>query len=264
MKKILIIGSTGMLGSTMYKYFSNDYKVEVLNRNLIDLSKCCYNELMSKVHHINPDIVINCAGLIVQRKGTSYEDFLHVNSIIPRWLANICEERNIQMYHPTTDCVYDGLSGPYEEGSPHTEKGIYGVSKSLGESENCCVIRSSIIGEEEYNKLSFLEWVRNNKGNTVNGYTNHLWNGITCLEMCKIIEEMINNGAYYKGTRHYYSPTVTKFDMINYVNEVYGLGITVNSVSTGVVIDKSLNSKYTVCRKDLREQIKEQKYFWNE
>ena len=35
----------------------------------------------------------------------------------------------------------------------------------------------------ENNKLSFLEWVRNNTGNTVNGYTNHLWNGVTCLEI---------------------------------------------------------------------------------
>ena len=53
--------------------------------------------------------------------------------------------------------------------------------------------------------------------------------------------------------------------MVNYVNEIYNLGITVNSMSTGDgVVDKSLRSRYTESRKDLKEQIKEQMDFWNE
>ena len=257
MKKILIIGSSGMLGRTAYTYFrQNGYQAVECTRDVINLANCNYDELYKHIKFRKPDIVFNCAGLIVQRKDTSTEDFLHVNSIIPRWLANICEELDIQMYHPTTDCIYNGLSGPYEEGIEFSESGIYGISKALGEPGNCAVIRTSIIGEEKRNKLSFLEWVRSNKGNTVNGYTNHLWNGVTCLEMCKIIDEIITSDTYYKGTKHYYAPTVTKADMVEYVNDVYELGITVNS------IDKSLASKYTECRKDLRVQIQEQKDFW--
>ena len=266
MKKVLVIGSTGMLGRTMEKYFkSQGYIVCVLNRKDLNLSSCSWDELEDKIIESDCDVAINCAGLIVQRKDTPVEDFLMVNSIIPRWLANICEQQNIELYHPTTDCIYDGSKGPYEEDEPYTENGIYGVSKSLGEPSNCAVIRSSIIGEEENNKLSFLEWVRNNAGNTVNGYTNHLWNGVTCLEMCKIIDEIIKSDTYFKGTKHYYSPTVSKADMVNYVNEIYDLGITVNSMSAGDgVVDKSLRSRYTESRKDLKEQIKEQMDFWNE
>lgn len=264
MKKVLVFGSTGMLGRTVEKYFFPDhhYQVVTSTREVVDLLKCGYDELYNHIKFRNPEIIINCAGLIVQRKDTPTEDFLKVNSVVPRWMANICEELNIQMFHPTTDCIYNGLSGPYEEGRPYTEESIYGVSKALGEPDNCCVIRSSIIGEENLNKLSFLEWVRSNKGNTVNGYTNHLWNGITCLEMAKIIKEIIETDNYYKGTKHYYSPTVTKADMVNYVNEVYDLDMTVNAISTGRIIDKSLTSKYTEQRKDLKEQIQEQKDFW--
>lgn len=266
MKKVLVIGSNGMLGRTMEKYFKlQGYIVSVLNRKDLDLSSCSWDELGGMIIESGCDVVINCAGLIVQRKDTPVEDFLMVNSIIPRWLANICEQQNVELYHPTTDCIYDGSKGSYEEGEPYTENGIYGVSKALGEPSNCAVIRSSIIGEEESNKLSFLEWVRNNAGNYVNGYTNHLWNGVTCLEMCKIINEMIKSGTYFKGTKHYYSPTVSKADMINYINEVYNLGITVNSMSVGNgIVNKSLRSRYTESRKDLKEQIKEQMDFWNE
>jgi dTDP-4-dehydrorhamnose reductase len=261
---MLIVGSTGMLGRTVKKYFSSisNYEVSVLNRRNIDLAKCSYNELLYQLKFEKYDVVVNCAGLIVQRKGTAVEDFLKVNSVIPRWMANICDDLGIQMFHPTTDCIYNGDNGPYIEGDTYTESGIYGISKALGEAENCCVIRSSIIGEEEHNKLSFLEWVRSNEGNTVNGYTNHLWNGITCLEMCKIIDEIIQSDKYYLGTKHYYSPTVTKADMVTYVNEVYDLDISVIPISTGGVIDKSLTSKYTKQRKDLKEQIQEQRDFW--
>jgi dTDP-4-dehydrorhamnose reductase len=262
--RILVIGSTGMLGRTVKKYFlENGYDVSVLNRSDVDLSKCSYNELKHQIDTISPNIVINCAGLIVQRKGTPTEDFLHVNSIIPRWLANICEGLNMKMIHPTTDCIYDGLNGPYTEDVKWDVIDDYGVSKALGEPSNCTVIRSSIIGEEEYNKLSFLEWVRSEKGNTINGYTNHLWNGVTCLEMCEIINEIIGSNGYWWGVRHYYSPTITKSDMVTYVNEVYDLGITVNSMSVGGIVDKTLVSKYvTKPRPNLKTQIENQKHFW--
>ena len=90
MKKVLVIGSTGMLGRTMEKYFKlQGYIVSVLNRKDLNLSTCSWDELENKIIESDCDVVINCAGLIVQRKDTPFEDFLMVNSIIPRWLANI-------------------------------------------------------------------------------------------------------------------------------------------------------------------------------
>jgi hypothetical protein len=80
--------------------------------------------------------------------------------------------------------------------------------------------------------------------------------------MCKIIDEILQTDTYYKGTKHYYSPTVTKADMVNYVNDVYDLDMSIVTISTGRVIDKSLISKYTKQRKDLKTQIQEQKEFW--
>ena len=52
------------------------------------------------------------------------------------------------MIHPTTDCVYTGLKGDYDENDSYDVCDVYGMSKALGESNNCTVIRTSIIGEE--------------------------------------------------------------------------------------------------------------------
>ena len=64
------------------------------------------------------------------------------------------------------------------------------MSKSLGELCKPTIIRISIIGEEVNNKRSLLEWVKSNSGKEINGYENHYWNGVTCLQLAKIVNEI--------------------------------------------------------------------------
>ena len=68
------------------------------------------------------------------------------------------------MLHITTDCVFSGQGGKYNEDAKHDEMDVYGRTKSLGEPENCSVLRTSIIGEE-FNRKSrcLLEWVKSSK-----------------------------------------------------------------------------------------------------
>ena len=73
----------------------------------------------------------------------------------------------MKLIHITTDCVFTGLTGFYTETSTHDSLDIYGKTKSLGEPEKATVIRTSIIGEELYNKKSLLEWVKTNKNNRI-------------------------------------------------------------------------------------------------
>ena len=164
------------------------------------------------------------------------------------------------------NCVYNGLDGAYNEESKHNADDVYGLTKSLGEPENATVLRTSIIGEELHNQLSFVEWVKGNKGNEVNGFTNHKWNGITCLEFAKVCEKIIDNGLFWKGVAHLMSPeTITKYKMVEYVSDVYDLGITIKLMETPVHCNRDLsttkhyNSDLEI--KDLKEQIIEMKDF---
>ena len=38
---------------------------------------------------------------------------------------------------------------------------------------------------------SLIEWLKTNKNGTINGYENHFWNGVTCLTLANIIENII-------------------------------------------------------------------------
>lgn len=221
-----------MLGNTLNKYFpQEEYNVFTFNRSDVNLSNCSFYELSDKLNKFidenSIDLIVNCAGVIKQRS-TSSSDMIHVNSVIPHWLQEISENNKIKFIHITTDCVFDGVNGKYNESYSHNAMDEYGRSKSLGEPENSTVIRTSIIGEEEKNKLSLFEWVKSNSNKEIRGYTNHFWNGVTCLQLGKFINDIIKNDGFWEGVYHLHSNDVNKFDLVSIINEVYNFNIKIN------------------------------------
>ena len=72
-----------------------------------------------------------------------------------------------------------------------------GKSKSLGEAkEACMVLRTSIIGDEIHKNASLIAWVKSMKDKEINGYINHLWNGITTKHYAEICEQIIENNLF--------------------------------------------------------------------
>ena len=263
--KVLIVGSTGMLGNTLLQYFNSlKCDVKTLNRADLDLSKCSKEELEFKIIDSECDVLINCAGLIKQRKGTTITEFIAVNSLLPHRMADICEVQNKKMIHITTDCVYSGLDGYYNEDDDFDIFDDYGRSKSMGEPINCTVIRTSIIGEEKINKLSLLEWVKSNEGKEINGYKNHKWNGLTCLQVGKLMNKIIVDDLYWNGVRHFHSNEVSKYDLVSMINEIYELNIKIIPMNDNLSVDRTLNSTYDIYElkiPNLYKQIEETRDF---
>jgi dTDP-4-dehydrorhamnose reductase len=270
-KKIFIFGCDGMLGRYMYKYLSKIYDVYSIDRNNYDvLNDNFYN--LKKILIPN-SILINCIGIIPQNNDyngvVNDRLYLKINCIFPNMLSILCNELNIKFIHITTDCVFSGKKGNYTENDTHDETNIYGMSKSLGEPNNCTVIRTSIIGEELKNKKSLLEWVKSNDskaGKEIKGYTNHYWNGVTCLQLAKIINYIIDNNLYWNGIKHFFSPTsVSKYELIELIILIYKLNIKVNKC-TSTYTNKTLNTikpheldDYKI--PELKDQISELKHF---
>ena len=263
--KIYVFGSTGMLGNYVYSYFKNEgYDVVGFDRSNIDALHATTVEL-SALGIKSSDVIINCIGLIPQHGSWPDDHFKRVNSIFPHNINNFIKDNNVHFIHVTTDCVFSGKDGPYDEYSPHDEAGSYGKSKSLGELLDTTVIRTSIIGEEVRNKKSLLEWVKFNEGKEIDGYTNHVWNGITCLQFAKVCRDIIDNKRYWEGVRHIHSPeAITKYKLLENISDIYNLDIKVTPIETDNKCDRSLSTIYTdnifnIPR--LSDQIVQQKIF---
>ena len=281
-KKIFVLGANGMLGRYIYLYLKRKgYHVIGVTRKELLIGTheplCHISDTLDSSGIIGGDIVINCIGVIPQRKNPDMGLTIMVNACLPHMLQTICEDIGAQLIHITTDCVFSGQTGRYTEDSPHDEPSLYGRTKSLGEPPNACVIRTSIIGEEIDNKLSLLEWAKSQKDMTVNGYFDHIFGGVTCLQLAKYIESLIFDGIYWKGV-HHYTPThswyndvskydgvcnvsVQKYNLLQMINEVYNLNLTIKLYRTPMV-DRSLSSKYEIPpTPTILEQLIEQKEF---
>lgn len=267
--KIFIFGSNGMLGKYVSSYLSQKYQTINVTRKDLDVSKVTKEGIKSKLIQLKADkddLVINCAGTIKPRVDELGDlNAILVNTVFPRLLSDVCEEMKIKMIHPTTDCVYTGSKGKYNEEDKYDVFDVYGMSKALGEPKNCMVIRTSIIGEEVGQGRSLVEWVKSQKGKEVFGFTNHLWNGVTCLQFAKICEKIIEENKFWIGTKHLFSNVLNKFELVSLISKIYDLNITVIDKETPISCDRSLSTKFEDCESfkipSLEQQIIEMKSF---
>ena len=233
--KIIILGSTGMMGTYLKKFLKADYEIVCPSRaqlNFMSDRQTVLKYFYETLDVGTTDIIINAAGIIKQRVTASVMEMIMVNAVMPNLLAEVKQARSCNVIHLTTDCVYSGIKGGYVETDPHDCVDAYGKTKSLGENQNLTVIRTSIIGEELQNKFSLVEWVKSKRDKRVQGYIDHTWNGLTCLELSRFIRAMIGFQAFWKGTHHVHSDTVSKFGLIKMINDIYHLNITIDPTPT--------------------------------
>jgi dTDP-4-dehydrorhamnose reductase len=267
MYNVLVLGATGMLGHMVHAYLCerDDIDITATARNpeeaadlgvggVINRYDASFNNIGGFLDAMNvspwgqPDYIINCIGVIKPRINEmdphSVQKALAINSIFPRSLAEYCEDNGIKLIHITTDCVFSGhIQTNYSEFNRHDAADVYGKSKSLGEAPDCMVIRTSIIGPEVSGKYSLLEWVKSQKGNEVNGYTNHQWNGMTTLQFAKCCHQIIQKNLWQKGIFHLPSPdSVTKAELVRIISDVYDLNVTVKPFTSPEPCNRKLSS----------------------
>lgn len=265
MTRIVVLGSTGMLGHKVFEHFSNLEGYEVFgsyrNKSVApDKNSFAFDAESpdwSKIPEC--DYVLNCIGVIKPFMKDNTIGAIKINSLFPWVLSEWCENNNTRLIHITTDCVFSGNDGSYTEESLHDCLDDYGKSKSLGEPTNCMVIRTSIIGEEIHKNASLIAWAKTQKGKSVNGFLNHHWNGVTTLEYAKVCQQVIEKGLYEVGLHHVHSPQpVNKFELLQIISDRFELELDVNPFETANSCDRSLSSTGELINKLQISTIKEQ------
>jgi len=240
--KVVVLGDTGMLGGMLYRYLKEE------GVNVVGLSRKDGVEVgpgHSVQHRVDDDAdyIINCIGAIkpVFNDESRLVEAIYTNAIFPHELPKLFPDSKV--IHITTDCVFDGSDGGYTESSLHAPLDEYGKSKSLGEPDTCMVLRTSIIGPEwGGNKRSLFEWFLGQYKSSVNGYTNHLWNGLTTLELSRCIYDIMVNDFYSTGTHHLFSTDVTKYELLRIMESWLKRGIAVNPVEAGTSCNRTMRT----------------------
>ena len=252
-KKVLILGSTGMLGHMLFFYLKKNKKFKIYDlsfrKKLNPKSMICdiqnISDLEKKINKIKPDVIINCIGIIIQNIENKLSDSIYINAFFPNKLKEIVRPFKTKIIHISTDCVFDGYKGSYFESDNKTAQDTYGLSKSLGEiKDKDLTLRTSMIGPElKDNGEGLFSWFINQKGE-VNGFTESIWGGVTTLVLADIIIKSINEN--YTGLIHITNgEPISKYDLLNLIKDKFELDkINLKKVS-GKKNDKSLKTKFS-------------------
>lgn len=242
--KIVVLGISGLIGSHIFKEFSKNfntigtlrksignYKGVSLfkNDNVIDnVDVLNFENLSNILIKAKPYYIINCVGITKRKINNNISKAIEVNSVFPHKLADWAIKNNSRLIHFSTDCVYNGFEGNYNEKSPTNALDIYGKTKALGEIDykNCLTIRSSFIGTELFDKTELLEWVLSNNRKKIKGFKKTMYSGVSTLFLTKFIMRIVSeriqiNGLYNLAPKI----PISKYDLICLIKKEFNLNL---------------------------------------
>ncbi len=277
MKKVLVLGASGMLGSMVVDYCVHSGRYELggtlrtpepalaakygsVNWQILDAEQTSVNELTGILSPYRPHYIINCIGVIKpyckDNDPVGVARAIVVNAHFPQVLANAAQAIGARVIQIATDCVYSGKEGNYTESAAHDALDVYGKTKSLGEvrAPHVLHLRTSIIGPERKGKVSLLEWFLQQKdGAALQGFMHHEWNGMTTWQFAQVCNDIIDKGdAYFdqltalSSVHHVIlNTTVTKYELLVAMKEIFGIPITITPVdAVGAKVLRTLASDY--------------------
>lgn len=190
-----------------------------------------------------PDVVINCVGLIKQLN--SADDPLAaipINALLPHRLARLCALTGARLIHISTDCVFDGQQGRYTESDVSSAQDLYGRSKFLGEVDypNTVTLRTSIIGHALGSNHGLVDWFLSQKQG-VRGFTRAVFSGLPAVELARVMRDFVIPNQGLRGVYHVSADPIDKCALLQLLAQVYGKTTPIEP-DDKLVIDRSLDS----------------------
>lgn len=260
MKKVIVLGGTGMLGHQLFKSgLQMGFEMEAIVRNKKLLIEKTNTGFADRIHVIDdvkdiprleillkalkPDFVVNCIGIVKQSPlTTNYAETIAINALLPHQLEGLGTALGFKLIHISTDCVFDGKKGMYRENDFSNATDLYGKSKYLGEVNygSGLTIRTSIIGHEiTPTTYGLIEWFLAQEG-TINGFTKAIFSGLTTNELSKVILNYIIPSGLEAGLYQIAAQPINKFDLLSLTAKIYQKQIKIVP-SEGLIIDRSLD-----------------------
>ncbi|GAB4014976.1 SDR family oxidoreductase [Spirosoma koreense] len=148
MKRILITGANGLLGQKLVGLLMKQPDVELTatargdNRlpfsdgytyRSMDITD--RQQVLDTIGEVRPDVVIHGAAMTDVDKCEVQKDACWAQNVhAVEYIIEACRATNAFLLHVSTDFIFDGTAGPYDETAEANPISFYGWSKQAGES----------------------------------------------------------------------------------------------------------------------------------
>jgi len=230
LKKILVTGASGMLGSYLIDKLNKKHIVyatantenvqQLKNYMKFDLNSSSYMDL---IKWSSPDIIIHCAAIIDSNycENNPYYSFLINGYSVKKILDST--DKNVRIIYISTDAVFGSSTHMANEKDFVNPESIYGKSKELGEfflksslnQRKYTILRTTIVGFN-YNKInpSFVDWIINfgKEKKELGLFTDVLFTPISIWDFSEEISFLIDSENINSEILHLGGELCTKFD----------------------------------------------------
>lgn len=204
MKKILVTGAQGLLGSKLSELLLKDDNFETIltgrrfsvvqpdNAKFITLDITDRDAVLRTIKEHNPDVVINTAAMTQVDDCEIQRDLCwtaNVKSV--EYLVEACEAVHAHLIHVSTDFIFDGTQGPLTEDAKPNPVNYYGESKLAAEQvvmkskTPWAILRTVLVYgiTSDMSRSNIVLWVKNNleQGKTIK-VVNDQWRTPTLAE----------------------------------------------------------------------------------
>ena len=236
---MLITGVSGLLGNNLAWHFKERQKVsgcycehpvsipgvETYGLNLLN-----YPEARALLLKLDPNVVIHCASRTdVDRIEEEEEGGWQANVLTTRVLLDALRDLDAKFIHISTDSVYSGVKGPYDEDMETAPCNWYGTTKLDSETlvlsrPDALILRTNLYGWNIQDKKSLAEWFlyRLQTGQRTMGFADARFSSIYTFLLAEIIEKCIKQdltGVYNCACRDSW----TKYEFGRRIAGVFGL-----------------------------------------
>ena len=226
MKRLIVLGANGMLGSEVVRIAEvNSIPVVAISRNSevpFEAESTEFEQVAHKLGLSEADWLVNCIGWISQKSlGDKREDKRLaglLNTSLPAQISKAKAQLGFNWIQIATDCVYKGDRGNYSESDTKDAEGLYGLSKIAGEdlSQGAIQIRCSIVGRDTRTNSGIYSWFKSAASTgPVNGYVNQHWNGVSTIAFARLSIGMLRGDWTAPVTQHWLPrDAVSKFELL--------------------------------------------------
>ena len=258
--KILVLGASGLIGSTMLRVLSERLDWQVYGSIRSDAVRSFFPKISADkiishldvdnffhitetINKIRPNVVINCIGATKHKKeGNNPINAIDLNALLPHRLAQICALSEARFIHISTDCVFSGNAGFYKESSNADADDVYGRSKALGEVcyGGALTLRTSTIGHELQTNYGLLNWFLS-QNKACKGFNKAIFSGLPTVVFAEVVRDVVLENAQLTGLYHVAAEPISKYDLLQLIAKIYKKEITIES-DDSLVINRSLDA----------------------
>jgi len=211
MKKILVTGANGQLGSEINELAANYPNFEFIFTDIADFPLDEAEEIKANFKAIQPDIVINCAAYTaVDKAETDQEVADAINHLAIATLAKLCHDSGAKLVHVSTDYVFDGTSPvAYKEDDQPNPKSVYGLTKLAGEiaclrnNPESIVIRTAWVYSQFGNNFVKTMLRLMSERDTLNVVNDQIGSPTYAADLAEVILTILDCNKWEPGIYHY-------------------------------------------------------------